>query len=158
MNNLALKEYRRNDTMTKIRICYKDTEIGTIPEDWEVKKLGDLSQIKRGASPRPISDKKWFSDNSNVGWIRISDVTSSKKYLNKTEQYLSLEGIKKSRPVNKGDLIMSICASIGVPIILNMDACIHDGFVVYSNLDEKILNKEYLYYFIEKMQNVFKSY
>lgn len=136
---------------------FKETEIGMIPKEWEATKLKDLSQIKRGASPRPINDKKWFSEESNVGWIRISDVTSSKKYLSKTEQYLSLEGIKKSRYVKKGDLIMSICASIGVPIILNMDACIHDGFVVYSDLDERKLEKEYLYYFIEKMQSIFKG-
>ncbi|MGN8924933.1 restriction endonuclease subunit S, partial [Ligilactobacillus salivarius] len=35
---------------------------------WEQRKLGDLAEIVRGASPRPISDPKWFDDNSDIGW------------------------------------------------------------------------------------------
>lgn len=142
--------------MAKVREGYKETELGVIPEDWEVKGLGELSKVKRGASPRPISDPKWFSNESNIGWIRISDVTSSSKYLNRTEQYLSEAGVDKSRQVFKGELIMSICASIGVPIILNMDACIHDGFVVFNKLNNN-LNTEYLYYYISKIQSTFKG-
>ena len=45
-------------------------------DDWEQRKLGKLSEIVRGASPRPIQDPKWFDSNSNVGWLRISDVTA----------------------------------------------------------------------------------
>ncbi len=39
------------------------------------KKLGELADIVRGASPRPIQDSKWFDKESDVGWLRISDVT-----------------------------------------------------------------------------------
>lgn len=136
---------------------YKQTEIGLVPNEWEIKKIGDIATVKRGASPRPISDKKWFDESSKIGWIRISDVTNSNKYLNKTEQYLSEDGVKKSRPVFKGELIMSICASIGVPIILNINACIHDGFVVFSQLDQLNVTTEYLYYYISNIQNTFKG-
>jgi len=117
--------------------------------DWEEKKLGDVSTIRRGASPRPISDPKWFDSNSEIGWVRISDVTKSNKYLNKTTQYLSSEGIEKSRLIKKGSMIMSICATIGIPIYTNFFVCIHDGFVVFENLQA---DKEYLYYYLDKIQ------
>lgn len=72
-------------------------------KDWEIKKLNDLSKIQRGASPRPISSKKWYDKtNKNVGWVRIGDVTKSSKYLSETEDYFSKEGIKKSRFLPKG--------------------------------------------------------
>jgi type I restriction enzyme S subunit len=45
---------------------YKLTELGVIPEDWEVKRLGDLAKIFRGASPRPIESPIWFDDSSHV--------------------------------------------------------------------------------------------
>lgn len=45
-------------------------------DEWQGTKLGKISKIVRGASPRPISDPKWFDNDSNVGWLRISDVTS----------------------------------------------------------------------------------
>ncbi|WP_215904617.1 hypothetical protein [Parasphaerochaeta coccoides] len=40
---------------------------------WEQRKMGDVADIVRGASPRPINDPKWFSDKSDVGWLRISE-------------------------------------------------------------------------------------
>ncbi|MDI9877774.1 restriction endonuclease subunit S, partial [Flectobacillus rivi] len=110
------------------------------------RKLGEIADIKRGASPRPISDSKWFDENSRIGWVRISDVTKSNKYLEKTEQYLSNEGVLKSRLVQKDNIIMSICATIGKPIYTKFNVCIHDGFVVFENL---LVNKEYLYYYLD---------
>lgn len=119
------------------------------PPKWEKKKLGEVCDVRRGASPRPISNPKWFDENSKIGWVRISDVTNSNKYLQKTEQYLSNEGISKSRLVHRGSMIMSICATIGKPIYTNFDVCVHDGFVVFENLT---LNKEYLFYYLYFIQ------
>lgn len=108
-------------------------------------KLKEISEIKRGASPRPIGDKNYFSENGR-GWIRISDVTRTYKYLNETKQYLSKLGEERSVAVNKGDLIMSICATVGKPIIINIPACIHDGFVLFSKINSKLLDTEFLFY------------
>ena len=102
--------------------------------EWEEKIIGEIANIKRGASPRPITDAKWFDEESKVGWVRISDVSKSKKILVETEQYLSNEGIQKNRFIPKGNIIMSICATIGKPIYTGFDVCIHDGFVVFSEL------------------------
>lgn len=116
--------------------------------DWKEVKLSSLCEVRRGASPRPIDDKKWFAQ-SGRGWVRISDVTaSSTHHLIKTTQYLSDAGVEKSVSVNPGDLIMSICGTIGVPKFLDIPACIHDGFVVFRNT-EKNLSLNFLYYFLE---------
>lgn len=123
-------------------------ELFKAKKGWQTKSLGDITNIRRGASPRPIKDPKWFSQKGR-GWIRISDVTSSNVYLNSTTQYLSEEGVKYSVPVDKGDLIMSICATIGVPVIINIPACIHDGFVLFSNYENN-LDTFYLYFFLQK--------
>ncbi|HCM0846109.1 TPA: restriction endonuclease subunit S [Vibrio parahaemolyticus] len=123
---------------------FKEDDGSDFP-DWEEKKFDDISDIKRGASPRPISDPKWFDANSNVGWVRISDVTRSGRELLKTEQYLTEEGIKKSRLIPVGSMIMSICATIGKPIYTTFPVCIHDGFVVFSNLS---VQSEYIYYYL----------
>jgi type I restriction enzyme, S subunit len=125
----------------------KKSDFGLISKDWQVKKISEVCRVRRGASPRPIGDKKYFSDKG-PGWIRIADVTPAYKYLNKTTQYLSDEGVSKSVRVKKGDLIMSICATIGKPVLIDMDACIHDGFVLFSEMDKDILLKEYLFYIL----------
>ncbi len=114
-------------------------------EDWEMKKVGNIATIIRGASPRPIDSPIWFDDKSKIGWVRISDVTKSTKLLKNTTQKLSELGIKNSRFVEKGNLIMSICATVGRPIITGIDVCIHDGFVVFADLK---IEKDYLYYYL----------
>ncbi|GAA7851101.1 hypothetical protein HpCOL23_04570 [Helicobacter pylori] len=117
----------------------------TTPSNWQRVRLGDICEIKRGASPRPIENPKWFCANSNVGWVRISDISKNSRFLYKTAQKLSKKGIEKSRLVKQNSLIMSMCATIGKPIITKIDTCIHDGFVVFENPK---IDLNYLYYFL----------
>ncbi|MCQ2631824.1 restriction endonuclease subunit S [Helicobacter pylori] len=117
----------------------------TTPSNWQRVRLGDVAEIKRGASPRPIENPKWFCANSNVGWVRISDISKNSRFLYKTAQKLSKKGIEKSRLVKQNSLIMSMCATIGKPIITKIDTCIHDGFVVFENPK---IDLNYLYYFL----------
>ena len=112
-------------------------------EEWVVKRLGDVARIQRGASPRPIDSPVWFDQNSSVGWVRISDVTKSGMYLRETTQRLSPLGVQYSRPVARGSLIMSICATVGRPVVTEIDVCIHDGFVVFDDLQA---DKLFIYY------------
>lgn len=46
-----------------------------------------------------------------------------------------------------GELVMVVSGVVGLPSILKIDACIHDGLVGFRNLDKKVL-PEYLYYWL----------
>ena len=116
---------------------------------WKMKRLSEIANIQRGASPRPIDSPIWFDENSSVGWVRISDVTKSGMYLRDTTQRLSIMGVQHSRPVSRGSLIMSICATVGRPVITEIDTCIHDGFVVFGNLR---INKNFIYYVLRSIE------
>lgn len=124
--------------------------MGMLPDGWELKSLGDLSVISRGASPRPIDDPIWFDENSSIGWVRISDVTRSTKYLLTTTQRLSELGVRYSRYVPSESLIMSICATVGRPILTGIETCIHDGFVVF---DQSNVDRDFLYYTLQSIEN-----
>jgi len=129
---------------------YKQSELGDIPEDWDAIKMGDLAKIQRGASPRPIDNPIWFDRNSSVGWLRISDVSRTSKYLAETTQSLSDLGIENSRFVPANSLVMSICATVGKPIITHVDLCIHDGFVVFNGLST---DYDYMYYVLKDLED-----
>ncbi|MBW9220660.1 restriction endonuclease subunit S [Methanothermococcus sp. SCGC AD-155-M21] len=127
---------------------FKDSPLGRIPEEWEVVRLGEVSRVKRGASPRPIDTPIYFTEKGKGrAWVRIEDVVKSTKYLKETKQYLSKYGEAKSVKAEIDEIIMSICATIGKLIIIKIPACIHDGFVALKNLSDEV-NKEYLYYII----------
>lgn len=145
-NQLIAQKEQRKKWLTQNLLTGKKRLKG-FSKEWKRTKLETVSDIRRGASPRPIQNPKWFSEKGR-GWIRISDVTSSNTYLNTTTQYLSDEGANKSVKVDKGDLIMSICATIGVPVIVNIPACIHDGFVLFKNYEKKLATF-FLFYFLQ---------
>ena len=133
-----------------VRPGYKQTEVGVIPEDWEVVPLSSTARrISRGASPRPIDSPIWFDDSSSVGWVRISDVTRANRYLFETEQRLSDAGVRSSRFVPSGSLIMSICATVGRPIETRIDTCIHDGFVVFC---KPTVDQPFLYHVLSSLE------
>jgi type I restriction enzyme S subunit len=107
-------------------------------------KLVDVLDIARGGSPRPI-DSYLTNDEDGVNWIKISDATSSKKYITSTAQKIRPEGVSRSRLVNPGDFLLSNSMSFGRPYIMATTGCIHDGWLVLSN-NKKLLNQDYLYY------------
>jgi type I restriction enzyme S subunit len=134
---------------------FKDSTLGRTPKEWQVVSIGKISRVRRGASPRPIDNPVWFAQEGK-GWIRISDVTRANGLLKETEQYLSSAGVNKSVSVYPGQIIMSICATIGEPIILDMNACIHDGFVVFDQYDE-FMCPEFFIHFLRSKQSYFRS-
>ncbi len=119
----------------------------------EWKQIDEIAKVRRGASPRPIGDPKYFG--GEVGWVRISDVTRSSRFLRETEQYVSPLGESLSVRVNPGELIMSICGTLGRPIIVDMPACIHDGFVQFSSLRDA--DTVYLYYALQHAESAFNG-
>ena len=100
-------------------------------------RIGDFAQVQRGASPRPIDNPAWFAANG-PGWIRISDVTAAGDLLLRTRDKLSPAGVARSRRAYPGDVIMSIAATIGVAIVVGIEACYHDGFVRIKH-DESVI-------------------
>jgi type I restriction enzyme, S subunit len=117
--------------------------IGQVPKEWDVSAIRRFCQVKRGASPRPIDDQKYFDDNGEFAWVRIADVSSSSKFLYQTTQTLSELGSSLSVKKYPDELFLSIAGTVGKPIIAKIKCCIHDGFVYFENLT---LYHEFLYY------------
>lgn len=115
-----------------------------IPDDWDVITLGDYAQIFRGGSPRPIQAFLTTSDQG-INWIKIGDVGVGDKFIESTEEKIIPEGVLRSRMVYEGDLILSNSMSYGRPYIMNIEGCIHDGWLVIQKYD-KVFNRDYLYY------------
>ena len=123
--------------------------LGEVPEHWDVIFIKHLSQVKRGASPRPIDDPKYFDDNGEYSWTRIADVSSAGMYLTSTTQRLSSLGSSLSVRLGANELFLSIAGTVGKPCITVSNACIHDGFVYFPTLD---INNKFLYYIFDAGQ------
>lgn len=127
---------------------------GNMPTTWEKATIGDVVSVIRGASPRPIQD---YMSQTGMPWVKISDASSSvSKYLFGTAECIISEGVSSSRTVTKGMMIVSNSASPGLPMIMKITACVHDGWLIIDNY--KRVTQEYMYYhFLSERQSLVSS-
>lgn len=112
--------------------------------EWIEASFSELCDITRGASPRPIHE--WIS-TSGTPWVKISDATASQsRFITKTGECIKNEARQSSVVVNVGDLIVSNSATPGIPKIMGIEACIHDGWLLLRNL--RGLDKMFAYYLL----------
>ena len=127
-------------------------------EGWGLRKLGNLFDIKRGGSPRPIS--QYITDaEDGLNWLKIGDIKPGAKYIDSTTSKIKKEGLQKTTLVRKGDFILSNSMSFGRPYILNIETCIHDGWLTFQDIKTDILDRNFLYFLLlhPKTQNTFKN-
>jgi restriction endonuclease S subunit len=111
---------------------------------WPIKKLGDVLQISRGGSPRPI-ENYITEDVDGLNWIKIGDVEVGAKYITQTKEKIRKEGLNKTRKVYAGDFLLSNSMSFGRPYITKIDGCIHDGWLTLKD-EFKIFDTDFLYH------------
>ena len=115
-------------------------------EDIQWKTLGEVMTISRGASPRPIQSFL-TNDENGIPWIKIGDTTPESKYVSSTKEKVTKEGAAKSRFLKRGSFILSNSMSFGRPYILEIDGCIHDGWISMCDFEEH-LNSDFLYHLL----------
>jgi len=125
---------------------FKETEIGKIPKDWEIKRLKDIViKAKMGGTPRRNISEYW---NGNIPFVKIEDITMSGKYLYNTEEFITEKGLENSSVwiVPKDSLLLAIYGSLGSIGINKIDVATNQAIVgIIPNND--ILGIEFLYYY-----------
>lgn len=116
------------------------------PDGVEYVRLGDVMSIQRGASPRPIQNYL-TDDEYGIPWIKIGDVSIESKYITSTKERVTKEGAAKSRFLKRGSFILSNSMSFGRPYILEIDGCIHDGWISMCDFEKHLL-PDFLYYLL----------
>jgi len=131
--------------------------LGNIPAHWSVKKLGWLSLVVRGASPRPAGDPRFF-DGHHIPWITVAEITKDEnKYLTTTEKMLTLEGMASSRVLPSGTLVLTNSgATLGVPKILGITGCANDGVVAFLRLSTELV-RDFGYYCLSSLTRMLRE-
>ena len=137
------KKIKKDKPLAPIKDEEKPFEI---PDSWEWVRLGEVSIIARGGSPRPIKD--YLTESSDgINWIKIGDTDKDGKYINSCKEKIKIEGLSKTRKVYPGDFLLTNSMSFGRPYITNIEGCIHDGWLALSGYD-KCYCSDFLYYLL----------
>ena len=148
-NNEAINNNLEEQALALFKSYFIDYDNfeGQAPDTWKEGVLGDFVEIKRGGSPRPIQN---YLSNSGLHWLKISDATCiTSPFINEIKEYIIEDGLKKTVFLKAGALVLSNSATPGLPKILDIDTCIHDGWLYFPTSK---LSNEYLYLFFKHIR------
>lgn len=140
--------HSQNTTLEKMaETLFRQWFVEEANEDWEVKPLGRLVTVKRGGSPRPIQD---YLSDTGLRWLKISDATKENSpYIFEIKEHIKVEGLNKTTHLKAGTLVLSNSATPGIPKILQVDTCIHDGWLHFP---KSHFSNEFLYLLFKKIR------
>ena len=125
----------------------KQTEIGEIPADWEVVKLGDVAEIKSGGTPSTSNKDFW---DGEIAWCTPTDITALKggKYLTQTSRNITKSGLQYSAAelLPADSIVMTSRATIGECAIAKIPVTTNQGFKNFICFDK--VDSEFIYYLL----------
>lgn len=123
-----------------------DSIIPIVPSHWLWTRVKFTVNVVRGGSPRPIEQYIIGEKEDGYNWIKIGDATGGGKFIIATKQRIKPDGLNKTRLVHAGTLLLTNSMSFGHPYFLQIDGCIHDGWLAFS--DYKGVLPAFLYYYL----------
>lgn len=122
----------------------KETEIGMVPEEWDVVKVGEVGKIITGTTPS-TKDRTYYG--SSHMFISPADIGDA-KYVRISGKHLSDKGLKKSRPLPKDSvLVVCIGATIGKTAMTLVENCTTNQQINAIVQDDSVL-PDFLYYVV----------
>ena len=140
---IAKKRDLKQATMQQL--LTSQTRLPGFSGEWEVKRIGDVCEIRSGGTPSTTQPNFWDGD---VPWCTPTDITALRghKYLTKTARTISSVGLQTSSAevIPSRSLIMTSRATIGACAINLIPMTTNQGFknlVPFAQYDV-----EFLYY------------
>lgn len=113
--------------------------------EWEEKRLGDISDMNSGGTPKSSVPDFY---NGDIPWVSIADMTKQGKFINSTERYITGLGMENSsaRLYPKNTILYAMYASIGESSIANVECC--SSQAILGIRSKKELYYEFLYFYL----------
>jgi type I restriction enzyme S subunit len=126
-----------------------------MPNNWVWTTVDELCDVVRGGSPRPAGDEKYY--NGAIPFLKVADLTKDDEiYVYKAEYAIKEAGLKKTRLVNEGTLLLTNSgATLGVPKITTFSTTFNDGIAAFLYINKEI--QLYLYWFLKSKTDSFRK-
>lgn len=129
---------------------FKDTEIGRIPKEWEIRRLYELFQIETGTTPSTKNKEYW---NGNIRWITPKDLSRIKDqlFVSDSERKITQKAVEDCNLslMPKDSIIISTRAPVGYVAVINESMTFNQGCKgLIPKGDGLICASFYAYYFL----------
>ncbi|AUZ76712.1 MULTISPECIES: restriction endonuclease subunit S [Aeromonas] len=124
---------------------YKPSELGDIPDDWEVVSLGDVIQkVTGGGTPSRANPTYWGNE---IPWVTVKDFATFNPSM--AQEYITKTGLANSSSnlIPRGTLITSTRMALGKAVVYDVDVAINQDLkAIFPNSDVVV---SYLFYWFE---------
>jgi len=135
----------------EVKPGYKQTEVGIIPEDWEVSRLGEVvSRFANGGTPSTKHEAYW---RGNIPWITGADILNQRVAV--IRRFITKDAVRNSSTniISKGNLLLVSRTGVGKLAISPCDIAISQDFTGIYTKHER-LSTEYLFRFLDLNQSI----
>jgi len=138
---------------------FKNTDIGRIPKEWEVKKVTDLFNVETGTTPSTKNKEYW--ENGNIVWITPTDMSklNGNIYIESSERKITEKGLEETNltlmPIDS--IIISTRAPVGYVVIVKSRATFNQGCKGLIPRDRKEVYTEFYTYYLFSKRNLLKN-
>ncbi|MFZ8860928.1 MAG: restriction endonuclease subunit S, partial [Thermocrinis sp.] len=134
---------------------FKETEIGEIPKDWEVKKIIEIGEIGSGSTPSTKVKDYWDGD---ITWITPKDLANhDSRFISRGERNITRKAVIENslRLYPKGTVLLTSRAPIGYVAIAKNPVTTNQGFK--NIIPNDGTNSEFLYYLLTNISEYLKD-
>ncbi|ETA69406.1 restriction endonuclease S subunit [Methanolobus tindarius DSM 2278] len=124
---------------------FKKTEIGSIPEKWNIYPLSDVITIIGGGTPKTTNPEYW---NGSIPWISVEDFPKDGMYIESTVKRITEKGLNESstKLLQQDDLIISARGTVGLVAKIAKPMAFNQSCYGISSTDKVTSN--YAYYLL----------
>jgi len=126
------------------------SELGEIPEGWEVKHAGKLFDIAIGKTP-PRKEHHWFStDPRDIPWMSIKDLGQAGVFISEVSEYLTPAAVERFRirRIPDGTVVLSFKLTVGRVAITDGEMLSNEAIAHFLPREGTFLSSEYLYCYL----------
>lgn len=131
-------------------IAFTDSEIGPVPEGWDVKRATDVATVAIGKTP-PRKEPQWFTtDGSQVPWVSIRDMGTCGAFISETSEYLTYEAVQRFniRRIPDASVLLSFKLTLGRVVIADGEITSNEAIAHFVPLSPESIGTEYLYCYL----------
>jgi len=133
----------------------KQTEIGMIPEEWEVKSIDEVAEVVGGGTPSTKNPEYWDGD---IAWITPKDLSNFKfRYIARGERNITKKGLENSNAklLPEGTVLLTTRAPVGYIAIAKNNVSTNQGF--RSLIPKDNVKAEFLFYLLKNNIGILES-
>ena len=124
-------------------------------KEWRECRLSDVIELIGGGTPKTSIPEFWDGD---IPWLSVVDFNNGKKYVSKTEKYITNNGLKNSstKLLNKNDIIISARGTVGVIAMLSKPMTFNQSCYGIRAINDISCN-DFVYYLLKDTVSNFQQ-